>query len=430
MQLIIEARGENADRLSFFFGKHPERPFTKETKYGEVEFKFLTYEPQFAKAYLCFKPNGLSLVRESSFKQLEHYINDREFALSTIFFTSVRHCIGYVFSGNEEGIENHYDFKLLLSPLSTRLPNSAILELFEPLGYEVEIERMGNIINLTLQKTTDIGSIFKHIYTLIPVLDNYKHYYILGDDVEKLIRYGDGWLENHPKREWITKRFVGYKENLFQEALTRFDSLDDRDVTANTSLAKLRYSAFADVIKDYRFTEVVDMGAGEGNLLELLIQNKNLSSIFACEPTQSGLLKMKKKVEIWAKSGLTFVQPDIIQSSLFYVDDRLIGKQCLALCEVIEHIDADRIDSVLDILLGKYAPGTLLISTPNIEYNPVYHIDGFRHRDHRFEMTRQEFQNFITKHADKAGYEASFLGIGDLHLDYGQPTQMAVITKK
>jgi 3' terminal RNA ribose 2'-O-methyltransferase Hen1 len=261
----------------------------------------------------------------------------------------------------------------------------------------------------------------------------------MDDDVDKLLRYGDGWLDTHPQKEWIVKRYVGYKKGLVKNALAELvtetaesteqtDEKKDETVVAKTPLGKLRYSAFADLIAKRGITEVVDMGAGEGRLLELLVQNKNLKTILACEPTEMGLLKMRRNFEIWERKGRVKVNPEIIQSSLFYVDERLVGKECLALCEVIEHIDIDRIDDVMSIVLSKYAPKTFLMSTPNIEYNVVYELEGFRHSDHRFEMTRTEFETFCQKHASSHGYEVSFTGIGDTHETLGQPTQLAIFT--
>ena len=431
MQLIFEARGEQADQISYFLGKHPDNPYTKKTKYGVVEFQFLAYEKSYVKAFLSFKPNGLSLVRDSEYKSLEHYINDRESALSTIFLSNIRNSIGYVFSGGKKGIENPFSFNLILSPISTRLPDEAITELFEPLGYSTSIERMGNVINLNLETTMTIGMLFRQLFTLIPVMDNYKHYQIEQEDVDKLLRYGEGWLETHPKKEWITSRFVGYKKSLIKEALSGMtEETEEVSLPKQVRLGDLRYHTFSDYIHQHDISEVVDMGAGEGRLIELLVQNQKLTSLIACEPTESGLLKMRNSLEFWKRKKKVSILPEIIQSSLFYVDDRLIGKECITLCEVIEHIDKDRIDAVMEIVLGIYTPRVFLISTPNIEYNSVYEIERFRHRDHRFEMSRLEFQEFVSRHAIKYGYDVSFSGIGDHHPEFGQPTQLATITKK
>lgn len=449
MQITIHAKGKGANNLSYFFGKHPDNPFIRETKYGVVECKFLKYEENEAKVYFTFLPNGLSLIKESDYKNLEDYINDREFSLSSIFLTNIRSSIGYVLSGGKEGIEEPLSYSVSLSPISTKLPDHAIEELFAPLGYQVIISKIesdyefeinsGRVIDLQIEKEIDIVSLFKQIFVLIPVIDNYKHYQIDQNDADKLLRYGDGWLEHHPKKNLITNRFVGYKKSLANEVIQILDQKEQNqdDVVevktepeTKTPLGKLRYSAFSDKIRELDVSSVVDMGAGEGRLLELFVQNENLEEIFACEPTLRGIEKMKRLTEILHRKKKVKVEPTILQSSLFYQDERLVGKDALVLCEVIEHIEIERIDDVLSNLLSFYQPTYLIFSTPNYEYNDVYGLEGkFRHNDHRFEMTRNEFFDFANKHAIEQNYSLEIIGIGEEHETLGFPTQMAILKK-
>ncbi|UYZ23934.1 hypothetical protein FOF60_10535 [Mesobacillus jeotgali] len=43
----------------------------------------------------------------------------------------------------------------------------------------------------------------RQIFALIPVLDNYKHYFIDEKEIEKLERYGEGCLDDHPQKSFI-----------------------------------------------------------------------------------------------------------------------------------------------------------------------------------------------------------------------------------
>lgn len=446
MQLTIHAKGENAGNLSYFLGKHPDRPFTRETKYGKVEAKFLHYRQNEVIFYITFHPNGLSLVKESDFHQLEDYINDREFSLSSIFLTNIRHSIGYVLSDEKEGITENMHFSVSLSPLSTRLPDHAITELFEPLGYDVSIEKIesdytfdvdsGRVVSLTLTSQTNVVDVFRHLYVLIPIMDNYKHYDIDSNEAEKLLRFGAKWLEQHPKREFITRRFVGYRKGLANDVLSTFEP-KEKELTNNeepevkTPLGKLRYSAFADKVKELPIQSVVDMGAGEGRLVELLVQNEQLTEILACEPTVNGLDRMKRLISILERKKKVRVKPSIIQSSLFYRDERLLHKDALILCEVIEHIERERVDQVLSTILSYYQPTYFIFSTPNYEYNDIYGLEGaLRHNDHRFELTRKEFHSLVERHANENNYSFDIIGIGEEHTELGFPTQMAVLKKK
>ncbi len=441
MQITFTARGEQAERLSYFFGKHPDNPYQRQTDYGMVEFKFITYSDTLVKGYIAFHADGLAMVRDSEYRGLEQYISDREFSLSTIFLTNVRRSIGHVLSRDYEHIDTAYDFAVEMGPISTTLSDVAILELFQPIGYEIEIRHVraaydfeidsGNVIELRLTKVTDIVSLFRQIFVLVPVLDNYKHYAISIDEAEKLLRYGEGWLDTHPRQEFIVKRYVRYKEALIQSVRDQLipDGIAEAEEKKNR-LGELRYREFVRWIVDLGIRDVVDMGAGEGRLLHYLVQISSLEHITACEPTGSGLMTMHRHLERWKKNDEVKVEPTIMQSSLFYKDERLLHKECIVLSEVIEHIDRDRVDQVMNMLLTYFRPQYLLLSTPNVEYNQVYNMnESMRHADHRFEMTREEFREFIVLHASEQGYLYEIVGVGDGHPEYGQPTQMAILRR-
>ena len=441
MQITFTARGNDASRLSYFFGKHPDNPFQRETDYGVVEFKFITYTDHLVKGFIAFHADGLAMVRDSEYRGLEQYISDREFSLSTIFLTNVRRSIGHVLSRDYEHIDTPYEFTVDMGPISTTLPDDAILELFQPMGYEVKIRHVqadydfevdsGNVIELELSKVTDMVSLFRQIYVLVPVLDNYKHYPISVDEAEKLLRYGEGWLDTHPRQAFIVKRYVRYKESLIQSVRDQLASDEIAEAEEKKiRLGELRYGEFARRIVDLGIQDVVDMGAGEGRLLHYLVQIPTLKQITACEPTESGLISMHRRLERWKKNDEVKVEPTMIQSSLFYKDERLLHRECMVLSEVIEHIDRDRIDRVMNTLLAYFRPQYLLLSTPNVEYNQVYNMDGaMRHTDHRFEMTRGEFLEFIAFHASEQGYLYEIVGVGDEHPEYGQPSQMAILRR-
>jgi hypothetical protein len=71
----------------------------------------------------------------------------------------------------------------------------------------------------------------------------------------------------------------------------------------------------------------------------------------------------------------------------------------------------------------------LVLTTPNREYNalfPSLPAGVWRHRDHRFEWSRAEFEDWCGLVAERHGYAVRFAPIGDLHPTLGPPTQMAV----
>ena len=49
-----------------------------------------------------------------------------------------------------------------------------------------------------------------------------------------------------------------------------------------------------------------------------------------------------------------------------------------------------------------------------------------RHRDHRFEWTREQFRTWAEGVATRHGYTVTFAGIGEEDAAVGPPTQMGV----
>jgi hypothetical protein len=52
-----------------------------------------------------------------------------------------------------------------------------------------------------------LADALNQLYVLLPVLDESKHYWQGPDEVDKLLRSGDGWLANHPDKNLITLRY-------------------------------------------------------------------------------------------------------------------------------------------------------------------------------------------------------------------------------
>ena len=122
----------------------------------------------------------------------------------------------------------------------------------------------------------------------------------------------------------------------------------------------------------------------------------------------------------------------IFQSSLTYRDDRLAGLDAAVLMEVIEHLDPDRIPALERVVFGAAAPATVVVTTPNAEYNAHFATlaaGATRHPDHRFEWTRAQFRAWAGRVADRYGYRARFLPVGPEDPRDGPPTQLAVLEK-
>jgi len=122
----------------------------------------------------------------------------------------------------------------------------------------------------------------------------------------------------------------------------------------------------------------------------------------------------------------------LCQGSLMYRDQRLAGYDAAAVVEVIEHLDAPRLAAFERAVFEFARPGTVVVTTPNAEYNVKFEslpAGTFRHKDHRFEWSRAEFEAWARRVADRFGYGVRFVAVGAEDAAVGPPTQMAVFAR-
>ncbi|RUX35228.1 3' terminal RNA ribose 2'-O-methyltransferase Hen1, partial [Mesorhizobium sp. M7A.F.Ca.CA.002.09.1.1] len=117
---------------------------------------------------------------------------------------------------------------------------------------------------------------------------------------------------------------------------------------------------------------------------------------------------------------------------LTYRDSRWAEADVAVLVEVIEHLDEDRLPLIERVVFGETAPKTVIVTTPNADYNALFPNlapGAFRHPDHRFEWSRVRFEAWAARIGKAYGYSAAFSDIGAVHPVLGAPTQMAVFTR-
>lgn len=447
MQLTIQATGEHVDVLSYLLAKNPNNRYERNNNGHLIRMFYNKFTSKEVEVTFFVTPDPIALSRDHSERyDITSYINDREFVVSSIFCSFLRSALGTALNGKPKEeympwVEHQFTFQFSFGPIASDLTDKQIENIFQPLGYDVEINygqaeyqvdlrKKSTARWITLNGTTTLQAGLRQLYVLIPVLDNYKHYYIDEKEVEKIERFGKDWLNNHPDRDFILQRALRFKE-LYRSLEMEVEPKPVPNKTENRiRLNELRYEKIINYVNKLKHkASIIDFGSGEGKLAVRLGFVKGVQEILAVEPSEGETLKAMDRFEK-IKEKDNFVQPTPVMSSLFYYDERLKNKDIIILCEVIEHIDEHRLPKVMKTILEDYQPKSIIITTPNKEYNQIYELgEGYRHPDHRFEWTRNEFQDWCVEQ-NPGTYDLIFDGIGEEHPTFGCPTQLCLFSRK
>lgn len=458
MLLSITTTRNPATDLGFLLQKHPERIQSFELAFGKAIVFYPEVKPEKCTATLLLDVDPVGLVRKNNPDDfaLRQYVNDRPYVASSLLSVAIAKVFGTALSGN---CKQNPELAETAIPLEFHLPvlpapgnGETIRRLFEPLGYEVEVTGhpldpnfpewgQSGIFSVTLRGKFRLQDALAHLYVLIPSLDGDKHYFIGQEEVEKLLRHGEGWLQNHPERQTIAKRYLKKRGSLVRAALERLsdgeepvvenDSTGDAEEAAvekPISLNERRMTAVVKALLEAGAAGIVDLGCGEGKLLAELVRERRFKEIVGVDVSPRTLEIARDRLKITDDENARL---KVFQSSLTYRDQRLIGFDAAAVIEVVEHLDTDRLDAFRKFVFREVRPKTVVLTTPNGEYNAKFGLPPgrFRHRDHRFEWTRAEFQTWVTAVGAEFGYSAKISFIGDEDESLGAPTQMAVFSK-
>lgn len=439
--------------LSFLLHKHPERVHTQDSSFGKVH----VFYPHSRKAVLLMEIDPLKLTRRggSSAFALQPYVNDRPYVASSFLSVALNQMFRTAMAGR---CESHPELTSKPLELTVELPllpsrggEALLRRLFEPLGYSLEVtslpldERFPEwgasvYFSVRLSARIELYRALRHLYILMPVLDNDKHYWVGPDEVEKLLERGQDWLAEHPERELIVNRYLRFRRDLSQRALSELVPLTEEEPDVEDSgeaevalekrigLHDQRLDAVAALLESEGVRTVADLGCGEGRLLRRLLKNKSLQRIIACDVSAVALERAAESLQRLPERQRERVE--LFQSSLLYADSRLAELDAAVLVEVIEHIEPDRLSRVAHNLLGVARPKIVVVTTPNREYNTVWEslpAGRYRHGDHRFEWTRQEFADWVE--SVKGDYRVEISGLGEAHETLGSPSQMAVFRR-
>ncbi|MFO0428762.1 MAG: 3' terminal RNA ribose 2'-O-methyltransferase Hen1 [Planctomyces sp.] len=464
MLLTITTTHQPASDLGYLLHKHPERCQSFDMSFGQVHVFYPEVSTERTTAALLLDVDSVGMVRgkgrEQSFS-LGQYVNDRPFVASSFLSVAISHVFGTAMSGRckdrQELADSAIPYTVRLDVLPVRGGADFLQRIFEPLGYVVDAHRHAldeqfpewgesPYFSVTISGTKKLSEMLTHLYVLIPVFDNHKHYFVGDDELEKLLAKGAGWLAAHPEKEHITRRYLRHRSNLYREALARLleenpaDDLDDEtpvsgaeeSLEQTVSLNEQRHGSVLAALRGSGARSVLDLGCGEGKLLRELLTDRQFERIVGMDVSIRSLEIAQRRLRLDRIPDRQVERIKLIHGSLIYRDERLANFDAAAVVEVIEHLDPPRLSAFERVLFEFARPGTIVITTPNSEYNVMWETlpaGEFRHSDHRFEWSRREFQDWANRVASLNDYSVRFLPVGPLDERVGSPTQMGVFER-
>ncbi|MGW4247887.1 3' terminal RNA ribose 2'-O-methyltransferase Hen1 [Nocardia sp. NPDC004722] len=484
-----------ASDLGFLLHKNPARIQAFEQSYGIAHVLYPEASEERCTAALLLEIDPVRLVRGKSKGtpefSLGQYVNDRPYAASSLLSVAISTVFGTALHGRcaqrPELAETALPLRIELPAVPCKGGAEYAERVFAPLGWTVVATPLpldpafpewgdSHYLRLELTGTLRLSDALSHLYVLLPVLDGSKHYWLDSAEVDKLLRFGEGWLSGHPEREWITRRYLTRRYTLVRTALARLAELDDAEpeeldaveveldddgettesaapgpdstgsgsepsavadgsvaesAEPGPSLAVLRRQAVHRALLEVGAGRVLDLGCGQGSLLRELVADRAFTELVGIDVSMRELhiaARRLRRLPEWQSRRVT-----VRQGALTYTDASLRGYDAAVLMEVIEHVDAPRLAALEHSVFGSAAPDAVLVTTPNSEYNVRYetlHAGTFRHTDHRFEWSRAEFADWARRVGETYGYAVRFVPIGPEDAEVGASTQMAVFTKQ
>lgn len=466
MLLTITTTHQPASELSFLVHKHPGKVQVFDQSFGRAVVYYPEVSGERCTAALLLDIDPISLVRGRSSMQasgpLDQYVNDRPYVASSFLSVAISRVFRSAMLGKcrerPELARQPIPLKAEIDVLPSRGGPELLNRLFTPLGYRLTATRHpldeqfpewgdSPYYSVTLERECRLSELLTHLYVLVPVLDNHKHYWVGDAEVENLLSKGADWLGDHPDSELITKRYLKYQRSLTREALARLrdepggqadgeasytavgPNREEQQLEASLSLNDERLGTVVSVLKSSGATRVLDLGCGEGKLIQRLLGERQFTEIIGVDVSVGSLETAASRLKLDRMPEKQRQRIRLMHGSLMYRDRRFHGFDAASLVEVVEHLDPPRLAAFEQVVFAHARPGTVVVTTPNREYNVRWESvgpDRLRHRDHRFEWTREGLRGWAHGLAERHGYTVQFLSIGIEDAEVGSPTQLAL----
>jgi small RNA 2'-O-methyltransferase len=195
-----------------------------------------------------------------------------------------------------------------------------------------------------------------------------------------------------------------------------------------TDLHAARIDAVLEALDRTGATAVADLGCGDGVLTRRLLERARIERVVAVDLSALALSALERCTPRHDRESGRL---SLTHGSFAEWHAQVAGVDAAVLLETIEHVDPSRLSEVERTVFDAYRPATVIITTPNQEFNVLYGLADaeFRESSHRFEWTRARFERWARRVARRYGYHVAFSGVGEGHYLLGSPTQLAEFSR-
>ncbi len=360
MMLTISTTSRPATDLGYLLHKNPAAAFSADLSFGRLHVVYPEAATDRCTAALVVEVDPVGLVRDRRGPKgnefsLAQYVNDRPYAASSFISVAINKAFGTAMTGRSK---ERPELAASPIPLTARLPvvpcrgGEAILRrLFEPLGYAVTAAALpldptfptwgdSRYHDVTLTATCRLQELLEHLFVLLPVLDDDKHYWVGPEEVDKLLRRGGSWLAAHPDRELIARRYLRHDRRLTNDALARLlaeEAVEDPDdvqaahdqeeaaVEKPLSLNEQRLAAVVEQVSRAGAVRVVDLGCGGGKLVQRILRETRVEKVLGVDVSYRALEAAARRLHLDTMAPRQRQRVDLVQGALTYRDNRLQG---------------------------------------------------------------------------------------------------------